>query len=99
MTNLITLHVRAPPIAQLAIGSKPQAFVGLHRSQPTLPFFRDDLPQRLDPARMIVQTRAGVQCFTAGLAKDRARFVADLVQRLQTIGREPRHGDEYAAYT
>jgi hypothetical protein len=45
---------------------------------------------------IVIQTTAGVQLFAAGLEENVPRFVADLVQRLQTVGREARQPHEDA---
>src|SRR5262249_27274592 len=51
---------------------------------------------RLDPNRVIVEAPALVQFFAAGLHENLAGLVADLVNGLQAIRREPRGGHEHA---
>src|SRR4051794_9220522 len=64
--------------------------------QPALAFLQDHLFQRVDPAVVVVQARAAEQLLAAGVAEHLRRLVADLVDRLQAVGREARRHDEDA---
>src|SRR5439155_13315395 len=64
--------------------------------KPASPFGKNHLPHRFDPGGVIVQARAQAEFLTAGLHKQLARFVADLVERFQAVGGKAGRGDENA---
>lgn len=58
--------------------------------QPSLPFIADDAGHCFDPLGVIVEAGAVLEVFAAGVGKDFAAFVTDLVERFQAIRREAR---------
>src|SRR4051794_25969061 len=62
-----------------------------------MPLFAHEPFHRVDPGRMIVETGTGAKLLATAVHKRLARFVADLVERLQAIGGEAGHCHEDAS--
>src|ERR1700726_3440002 len=90
VVSIVRISIRSFMVSRETINER-KGFVSIN---PPAPFFQDQRFQRIDPSWVIVQATASVQFFAAGAPENSARLMADLVERLQAVGREAGQSDK-----